>query len=368
MSLLTSSTLRWPAAIVTSMAAGLWIGRVIWHQPERSGPAERPPAAASQTAPSGANSLQAIQPEMASEETLKINRMTPGEFGVFMADAWLTPGDAGAMLRRAQCIAACDTDRAMAFYLEYKRRKGLTPGDDAGELREFMTIVGKKEGRAFMDALLKLSPDGTGELDSVIHGWASVKAAESVDWMNQLPDTSPIYNKVLKGLLWGLAQNSPSTAAKVFLQLGPEDRNKDSIYCVGDGTVYYHGLRGLNALLEQIPDPGERRKILEAGGTGHGMGALPADYVKEMAAHVLPENPGVSGGYRHMAQRWVKAAPAEAMEWWKDQVTTAGRENAAVTMASQLKMAGRASEMQQWLREHPDAPARQSIEAILKQP
>jgi hypothetical protein len=309
-----------------------------------------------------------VPTEQAVEGMLKdwerIKNLPPAEFAVHMADAWLAVGDPRAHLRRSLCLMNCDTERAVAFYQEYKSRKGLTLKEDASDLRELITMIGRKDGRSFLEQMLQLSPSGSAELDSLIHGWASVDPQASVAWLNDLPEGSPIYSQMLKGLLWGIAENSPSTAAKVFQELAPADRNDATVH-VSDSTVFYHGLTGLNSLLSEISDPEVRRQMAAATGTGLAMRAKPSEYVQEMAIHITADNRRLSGCFSHMAQRWTQAAPADALAWLTNTAKEPGCEAAITTMTRQLSVAGLNNELVLWMQANPEAPGRTIIEQAL---
>jgi hypothetical protein len=294
-----------------------------------------------------------------------VNALSPEAFAVYMADAWLKVGDPQAQLRRALCMMVCDTDRAMAFYQEFKKRKGLTLKEDAAELRELITMVARKDGRHFLERMLQLAPSGAGELDSLIHGWASADPPGSVEWINALPDNSPIYAQMLKGLLWGIGENSPTTAAKVFQTLAPADRNDDTIHSVSESTFFYHGLTGLNEMLAGVADAGLRRELATATGTGLAMRSKPSEYVQQMAAHLTVDNPRLQGCYTNMAQRWVQAAPQEALDWLQQEALGPANEAALAAMTRQLINTGSHAAVSQWIVAHPEAPGAAAIQRTM---
>jgi hypothetical protein len=297
-------------------------------------------------------------------ELEKMKSMSPDEFAIHMADSWLAYGNVDEHLRRALYLSACDGERAVSFYREYIRRKG-GPAQNDQQLREFFTIAAKQDGKRFLTRLLQLNPDGVGELDSLVHGWAAKDPAGAVAWLNSLPEGTPYYSQALKGAIWGLAEESPSRALQVYQQLDSGDRNKDTLWGLTNSTVMNHGLQGLTELLSGLGDSGEKEQFVMAS-MEYSMKEPPAEFVKWMAGP-LEATPALRRNYEQMAARWAVAAPEDALRWLGENAAKASSAALSV-VATQLNNAGKGQELDAWLAAHPSAPGRTAIEAGRHQP
>lgn len=125
----------------------------------------------SQSGPSPTSSESAIEVRFATE-LKSLKRLSDTEFASGMADAWFARReDPDNLLSRALFAQACDSGKASAFYEEFKRRKGISNEQDGGAaLRDFMTMSGKRFGAELTQKLLEAHPQGTREIDSLIHG------------------------------------------------------------------------------------------------------------------------------------------------------------------------------------------------------
>ena len=335
-----------------------------------AGPAAETPAGKTpKISPSGRNiteitlSAEAGQSETPAElvrsQLERMKSMSPDEFAIQMADSWLAYGNVDEHLRRALYLSACNGERAVSFYREYIRRKGGPTHNDQ-QLREFFTIAAKQDGKRFVTRLLEANPEGVGELDSLVHGWAAKNPSEAVAWINSLPEGTPYYARALKGAVWGLAESSPSQALKVYEQLDANDRNEDTLWGLTNSTVMNHGLKGLTELISGVSGAEEKGGFVMAS-MEYSMKEPPADFVKWMA-EPLEATPALRHNYEQMAARWAVAAPEEALRWLGENALKSSS-TALSVMSAQLIHAGRAKELDAWLTANPSAPGRAAIEA-----
>lgn len=359
-----------PLAVLLGVGVGVFCGWLVWGPAKTlAGKPGRQPGMQSTLSklPHHESGTAKDNPAAAAAATSEIIRgLSPEAFGRYLADAWDKPDNPEAQLRRALCLMEIDAERATAFYQEYKRRKGLQISDNAGDIRSLITVAGRKDGRRFMEAMLRLAPEGAPEMDSLIHGWASTDAEGSVEWLNALPEGTPIYPHLLRGLMWGLAETSPATAATVLQSLAAEDRTPESISSVAESTYDYHGLTGLNSMLAGVEDASLRRALATATGTGRAMNAKPSQYVAEMAQHVTLDNAALLGTYTNMSQRWVAAAPQEALEWLQQAAQGPAGAAALQTVTQQLASAGSGDAVARWLAANPQAPGGAAIRRALE--
>jgi hypothetical protein len=357
---LTRSMLIAATALGTGIGMG-WIWRV--EREEAGAPASRGIQESKARLSDRAKRAQAdAQGESKARVVTELERMeglTVSEFAVNMADAWMDYGDPDNHLKKALFLSACDAERATAFYLEFKRRNGLKVQDNA-MLQEFFTIVGKRDGKEFMEQLLAASPEGVPEIDNVVHGWAVANPQQAVDWLNTIPDGSPYYGIALKGLIWGLAESSPSTAVQVYEQLDAADRNGATARNLILGTLQNHGMKGIYEMVTSAGNEENRRQFLAAG-MESGTGRPPAEYVKWMA-EPLESAPDLRGHFERMASRWAANAPDEAMNWLMQNGLGGGGRVALSSMAASLVRTGKGAEVDAWLAANPNAPGRSAIQ------
>ncbi len=301
-------------------------------------------------------------------ELTNLKNLSDADFARSLTDAWLAHGEPDSLLRQGLLVNACDSGKAMAFYTEYKRRKGLSTQQDGGqELREFMTMAGKRYGQEFVTKLIEANPQGVPDLDSLMHGWVMAEPTQAVEWLNALTVDSPIYSNAVQGIVWGLGETAPATAAGVFLKLPAGERDGKLYWSLSSSAVKGHGIAGLNEIAARIPDESERRQLLISGMT-YAMREAPADFINGIASH-LTTAPELQGPFQTMAGRWVEAAPTEAVAWLGENGTSGtGAANAAglVIMARQLSQAGLGGTVNTWLAANPQAPGRAAIEAGLQ--
>jgi hypothetical protein len=358
---------------LTALGAGFGGGWLVWGRRGEAAPQTetvakklvKDPAAQTATpTPQAPEDDTAHAAEVVATELERIKKMSMKEFSIRMADAWLDYGHPDSHIRRALYLSACDGERATAFYLEFKHRKGLTLQQES-PLREFFTMVAKRDGKEFLSEIMSVSPGGVCEIDSLIHGWASASPGEAVEWLNSLPEHSPLYTQSLKGLIWGLAENSPAGALKVFQQLGPSDRNKDTLWGLTSSTVMNHGLKGLTELVAGITDQSQKQQFLMAA-MDYGMREPPGEFVKSLARS-LEEAPALKGNYNFMATRWTTAAPKEAMAWLGQNGLKSDAPAALAMVTSGLVRNGRTLEVENWLAENPGAPGYIAIETAMRE-
>jgi hypothetical protein len=299
--------------------------------------------------------------DLVTSELDKIKTLSVKEFGTHMADVWLDYGHPDNHIRRALCLDACDGERATAFYREFKRRKGMTFKEDSLQLREFFTIVGKHDGSGFMKQILEASPQGVAELGSLTHGWAAANPQEAVAWLNSLPEGTTYYKQALDGAMWGIAETSPATALKVYLELDPADRNTGTAHNIANSTVMNHGVKGFSEFLATVTDENDRKQFITTG-MEYGMREPPGDFVKWMA-DPLETAPYLKNSFARMANRWAATAPGEAMEWLSQNGLKSGQSTALSLVAASLAGNGKGGEVAAWLAANPTAPGRAAIEA-----
>ena len=222
--------------IAAAGAVGLCGGWMLWGGKENAAegvvsraiasgrPGENGPRKADRKASLTAGPVGSHAAEVMASELDIINALTPQEFGIAMTDLWLAAPTPDNLIRRGLYLASCNGERGEQFYVEYKRRKGLSHGENSG-LGEFFTGTGSQDGRDFLDRMLKIAPGGFCELECVTHGWALTDAQGAVDWLNALPEGAPYYQQALRGLMWGLAQVSPEQAMQVYTKLDPMERS-----------------------------------------------------------------------------------------------------------------------------------------------
>lgn len=276
-----------------------------------------------------------------------MEKLSPKSFASAMVDNWLEYASPDAHLKRGLFLDQCNPERAVEFYLEFKRRKGIPLTQNSGELREFFTMMGKRFGPELTERYLALNPDGIPEIDSHIHGWAMAQPKAAVDWLNGLPANSPLYTTSLKGLVWGLGESNPTTALQVYRNLTAADQ-KETVWNMTNSVVEKRGLHSLNQLLESAT-PSERLDILRAAAE-HATWRPPAEYVSEMAPH-LNVAPFLAKDFPSIANRWVTAAPQEALSWLATNATNDNYAQALSITAQALRNQGLESEVNSALRQ-----------------
>jgi hypothetical protein len=294
------------------------------------------------------------------EELKSLKRLSDTEFASRMADVWLEREDPESLLSRALFAEACDSGKAKAFYEEFKRRKGLSSQEECSVLRNFLTMAGKRYGPELVKQLLASNPAGTRELDSLIHGWVSVEPTQAVEWLNSLPEDCPFYSRSLKGILWGIGEMSPASAAATFLKLPSEERNRKFDSLTG-GVLKGHGFAGLAELADHFPDPADRANLL-MGSLAYAMEKPPADFINGMAGHLLTI-PNLSASFQIMASRWAKSSPLDAVAWLEKNADNADQSPAVSLIAAQLSQAGQSDAVDAWLSAHPQSPGHAAVEA-----
>lgn len=337
----------------------LWGGRVEEHERTSRG-MQGWMARTAEGAESARRNAQEASKEAAVTELESMGQMTVSQFAKNMVDAWMDYGDPKNHLKKALYLSACDGERAAAFYLEFKRRSGLTLQENA-MLQEFFTIVGKRDGKAFVEQLLAASPKGVPEIDNVVHGWAVANPQQAVEWLNAIPDGSPYYGIALKGLIWGLAESSPSTAVQVYESLDAADRNGTNARNLILGTLQNHGMKGIQEMVNSAANEEDRRMFLKAG-MESGTGSPPGEFVKWMAGP-LESVPDLRSHFERAASRWAANSPDQAMDWLAQNGLSGGGSVGLTSMAASLVRAGKSGEVEAWLAAHPDAPGHAAIVA-----
>lgn len=295
-----------------------------------------------------------------AEELKSLIRLPDKEFANRMVDAWLEREDPENLLSRALFADACDSGKAKAFYEEFKRRKGLSSQAECSDVRDFLTMSGKRYGPELVQQLLASNPGGVRELDSLVHDWISVEPTQAVDWLNSLPEDCPFYSRCLKGIVWGIGEMSPSSAAATFLKLPLEERNKKFDSLTG-GVLKGHGFAGLTELANHFPDPADRASLL-MGSLTYAMEKPPADFINGMAGH-LSSVPDLTGPFETMAGRWAKSSPHDAIAWLEKNADRTDQSSALSLMAGQLSRAGQGDAVDAWLAAHPQSPGLAAVEA-----
>ena len=294
-------------------------------------------------------------------ELKSLRRLSDAEFASRMADTWFARENPENLLSRALFAEACDSGKAMAFYDEFKRRKGISSQEDGGlVLRDFMTMTGKRYGAELVHKLLETNPQGTWELDSLIHGWVTAEPTQAVEWLNALPEDCPFYSKSLQGIVFGIGEISPSSAADIFLKLPAEERNKKFESLAG-GVIRGKGMVGLNEMAAQLPDETDRVNLLMSS-LPYAMKKPPADFINAMAGN-LSLAPDLSRSFQIMAERWAKTSPTDAIAWLEKNADNADQTHALGVMASQLSQAGHGDAVDAWLTTHAQSPGRAAVEA-----
>lgn len=294
-------------------------------------------------------------------ELKSLKRLSDTEFASRMADVWFAREDPDNLLNRALFTSACDSGKAIAFYEEFKRRKGVSNNEDAGQvLWDFLSSAGKRYGAELVQKLTTTNPQGILELETVVHGWVDVEPMQAVAWLNSLPEDCPFYSKSLKGIVWGIGETHPASAAEMFLKLPAEERNQ-KFESLGGGAISGHGIAGLNEIVAHLPDQQDRENLLMAS-MPHAMSKPPADFIDGMAGH-LSSVPNLTGPFQIMAGRWVKSSPTDAIAWLDKNADTADQPIALRVMASQLSREGHADAVDGWLTAHLESPGRAAVEA-----
>ncbi|MEK7953909.1 hypothetical protein [Luteolibacter soli] len=339
--------------------------------PDSSGPA---PSLVSLTPDGPGSSKRSVRSSNSAEGSIEarfaaelktLKGLSDAEFSRRMVDVWCERESSENLLRKALFAEACDSDKAKAFYEEFKRRKGLSPQDEGGsQLWEFMFQAGKRFGGDFMQKYTEAYPQGTRELDTIVHGWVSSDATAAVEWLNGLPEDCPYYSKALKGIVWGIGDTAPDFAARTFLNLPEEERNQ-KFESLGGGAINGRGITGLVEIAAQLPEAKDREKLVMSS-LMHSMKQPPEDFVSGMAGQ-LAAIPRLSGAFQEMAGRWVRSSPTDAIAWMGNNADGADQAAALGLMAGQLSRAGRGDAVDQWLVAHPKSPGRATVEAARAQ-
>lgn len=294
-------------------------------------------------------------------ELKSLKRLSDAEFASRMVETWFARENSDNLLRRALFVEACDSNKAMAFYDEFKRRKGLTSQEDAGTpLWNFMFSAGQRFGPELLQKLTESYPQGIPELDTIVHGWVTANPTQAVEWLNALPEDCPFYSKSLKGIVWGIGEASPNFAANTFLKLPPEERNQKFESLAG-GAINGRGITGLIEIAAQLPDETDRANLLMSS-LPFAMNKPPADFINGMAGQ-LSSVPALSRPFQIMAGRWVNSSPNDAIAWLEKNADNADQAPALGFMASQLSQAGHGDAVVTWLATHPQSPGRAAVEA-----
>lgn len=181
-----------------------------------------------------------------------------------------------------------------------------------------------------------------------------------MEWLNSLPEDCPFYSKSLQGIVFGIGETSPASAADIFLKLPAEERNKKFEYLAG-GVIRTHGFAGLSEVAAHFPDATDRANLLESS-LPYAMEMPPADFINGMADHIRSEQK-LEDSFQIMAGRWVKTSPLDAIAWLDKNADSAGQAPALAIMASQLSHAGHDDAVDTWLAAHPQSASRAAIEA-----
>jgi hypothetical protein len=345
-----------PATPYTGSGKTSALSRAELNPTSRSGSSVRPQGSSA----SSVSSKSTLKTHFATElESLR--RLSDAEFARRMVDTWFAGEDPDNLLSRALFAEACDSGKAGAFYDEFKRRKGLSGQEEGGRaLREFMTMTGKRFGAELAQKMLETHPQGMPELDSLIHGWVTVEPTQAVEWLNSLPEDCPFYSRSLKGIVFGIGEISPASAADIFLKLPAEERNKKFVSLAG-GFIRGQGIAGLNEMAAHFPNETDRVNLLMSS-LHYSMEQPPAEFVDGMAGH-LSSVPDLSQPLQIMAGRWVKTAPTDAIAWLEKNADNADQAPALGVMASQLSKGGHGDAVIAWLAAHPQSPGRAAVEA-----
>lgn len=224
---------------------------------------------------------------------------------------------------------------------------------------EFMYQAGQRFGGDFVQKLTEAYPQGTRELDTIIHGWVSSDATQAVEWLNALPEDCPYYSKALKGIVWGIGETAPDFAARTFLNLPEEERNQ-KFESLGGGAINGRGITGLNEIAAQLPEAKDREKLM-MDSLPFSMKEQPEDFVSGMAGN-LSSVPKLSGAFREMAGRWVQSSPADAIAWLENNADGQNQAVALGLMAGQLSRVGQGEAVDKWLAAHPNSPGHAAVE------
>lgn len=298
-------------------------------------------------APSG----ESIERHFASE-LKSLRNLSDEEFANRMADVWLAREDAANLLSKAIFSEASDGKKAMAFYEEFKRRKGLSGQEDAGQpLWYFMFTAGQRNGAEVLQKMMDTHPGGILEVDTIVHGWITTEPNKAVEWLNSLPEDCPFYSKALKGIVWGIGEMSPPAAVDTFLKLPAEERNQKFESLAG-GALSGHGFTGLNEIAALLPGDEDRKNLL-MNSLPFAMNKSPGEFVDGMAGH-LSQVQDLTGPFHTMAGRWVRSSPDEAISWFQKNAESAEPSPALRIMADRLSKAGHGDKVEAWLAAHPE--------------
>ncbi len=294
------------------------------------------------------------------QELQALRILSDAEFARRMVEVWSSRDTPENLLQKALFAEACDSGKAMAFYDEFKRAKGLSAHDDGGSpLWDFLFQAGRRFGGDFVLQMTGSHPEGTCELDTIVHGWVCSDATQAVEWLNSLPEDSPYYSKALKGIVWGIGETAPDFAVTTFSSLPDEERN-EKFESLGGGAVSGRGIAGLVEIANQFPEASDRENLIMSS-LIHSMRQPPAEFVDGMAGQ-LSSVPRLAGPFQEMAGRWVKASPSEAIAWLETNANAADQAPALGLMAGQLSRAGHAAAVDAWLLAHPQSPARTAVQ------
>lgn len=235
---------------------------------------------------------------------------------------------------------------------------------DQSHLGEFFTTTVAQDGHDFMQRLLKAAPGGFCEMESVTHGWARTDAKGAVEWLNSLPESAPYYDQALRGLMWGVAQNSPAYALEVYNALDPAVRSAGVIANMGRSTVENHGIKGWAEFLSAIPNEKDRESFFNHS-LGYAHRESPADFVQHMSGSVAT-SPWMQDAFNERAARWASAEPDSALSWLGKMAETSASEAVMAKLAFSLaSQPAKAGPLRTWVEAHPNAPGRQMIQNAL---
>jgi hypothetical protein len=235
-------------------------------------------------------------------------------------------------------------ERFTAFYAAYAKRTNLHDSDTT--LNPMLIKLGQQFGRKAMDTMLASYPDGFERMDSLLHGWGMGDPAGAVQWFNDLPETHSRYNKILQGLVWGLAAKDGAMAGEVVATLSPSDQQK-AMYGFSSSFIETHGLKAFDAWADTAPPEIAPQALREA--CLYATFRPPAEYVPWFASRSATI--GIRQEMHQGFGQWFTATPSEALNW----LAALPEEKISV----QRSLAGRLSPAaaQRFVAENPNHPA-----------
>ena len=292
----------------------------------------------------------------------RIPDLTPEDYAVRLESLMREGLTLNESLEQTAMFSMANAEQGAAFYRLHKEEAGLSSKLETKEFRNFLLMMGQKNGRRFLDHIIEeIPPDSSGDASSITHGWAIVEPQAAANWLNELPDDHPLLGLSMRGVIFGVAQSNVQTAITVFNGLDPLDVNDYSIDPFANSLVMNHGLAAMDDYLASDPSPEIANRVIEKGLWA--IDRRPSDEYLPWAAPKLDSYPMLQSHFRSTFQKWALEDPTKSVSFFYEQAASPTPSVKSLEiMTQQLLVSGQEGTIQIWLEKSSESPGHSAVQ------